>query len=236
MPRKIKPFIVLSLSALFVTMCRFYDQNARVIPFEGMSCQPFTDYFSQALNVSKGLECYYTCPDESVVGPLDFETDPSLTFAEGDLDRKFCNVEPQFTATEPVASPSLTEDVSPTPASTDSPTPQASPTPEISPTPDSPLLTGLVTMCDTGANLISFRMTQPPPDLTEDRLVVQIADLDSTCSVNPTNPSLLTCTIPPAVIFPARVLVSLNGAIVNDFIYNGIGCDQLTTPVPTTTP
>jgi hypothetical protein len=79
-------------------------------------------------------------------------------------------------------------------------------------------------------------MAEPVPDLTGRTVTVQIAGLDSICSVNPTNPSLLTCTIPPDVIFPARVVVSLDGVMVNDFTYDGVGCQQLTTPVPTTTP
>jgi hypothetical protein len=42
--------------------------------------------------------------------------------------------------------------------------------------------------------------------------------------------------MPPLVTFPAQVVVSLDGAVVNDFIYDGIGCDEITTPVATTTP
>jgi hypothetical protein len=91
-------------------------------------------------------------------------------------------------------------------------------------------------MCDLGANLISFRMLEPVPDLTNRTLIVEINDIESTCTVNPTNPTLLTCTIPPLVTFPASVMVTLDGAVVNDFTYDGIGCDELTTPVATTTP
>jgi hypothetical protein len=232
MPRKIKPFIV--FCALLLTMCRFYAQDERVTPIDRLSCQTYTDYFEQGLGVSKGLECFYTCPDETVTGPLDFETDPSLSLSEGDLDRMYCGIAPQFTPTEPAASMSPTPAASPTLAAI--PTIQASSTAEISPTSESPLLTGQVTMCDTGASLISFRIAQPPPDLTGQTLTAQIADLDSICAVNPTNPALLTCTIPPAVTFPATVVVSLDGAVVSDFIYDGLGCEQLTTPMPTTTP
>jgi hypothetical protein len=91
-------------------------------------------------------------------------------------------------------------------------------------------------MCDVASSLINFRMNEPVPDLTGKDLTVQIADQPTTCSVNPVNTSLLTCTIPPGVTFPARVFVSLDGATVNDFIYNGLGCAKIATPFPTTTP
>jgi hypothetical protein len=91
-------------------------------------------------------------------------------------------------------------------------------------------------MCDTGADLVSFRIVQPPPDLTGKTLTVQIAEQESACYVNQTNPSLLTCTIPAGVTFPARVVVNLDGAVVNDFNYDGLYCAELTTPIATTTP
>ena len=233
MPRKIKLFLAFS-STLLLTMCRFYDEGERVTTINGLSCQAYTDYFGQGSAITKGLECYYTCPKE-VVGPLDFETDPSLSASRADLDRLLCGITaPQFTPTEPSASASLTPIVSATPVA--SATAHASPTATISPAAPPSLLTGQTTMCDLGANLINFRMVEPVPDLTDKTLTVKIADIETTCSVNPTNPSLLTCTIPSLVTFPARVVVSLDGAVVNDFTYEGIGCDELTTPMPTTTP
>jgi hypothetical protein len=79
-------------------------------------------------------------------------------------------------------------------------------------------------------------MVEPVIDLTNKTLTVEIAELETSCAVNPTNPSLLTCTISPLVTFPASVVIRLDGVVVNDFTYEGIGCDQLTTPIPTTTP
>src|SRR5215216_1829717 len=231
MPRKIKLFLTFS-ATLLLTMCRFYDEGERVTTINGLSCQAYTDYFGQGSAITKGLECYYECPQE-VIGPLDFESDPSLSASKADLDRLLCGVTaPQFTPTEPAANTSLTPTVSATPAA--SATAQASPTARMSPTAPPSLLTGQTTMCDLGANLINFRMAEPVPDLTDKTLTVEIADIETTCAVNPTNPSLLTCTIPPLVTFPARVVVSLDGAVVNDFTYEGIGCDELTTPMPTT--
>ena len=87
-------------------------------------------------------------------------------------------------------------------------------------------------MCDQRTDLISFRITDSAPDLADKNLSVQISELESTCTVNPVNTSLLTCTLPATVIFPARVVVSLDGVVVNDFTYDGVGCILVDTPVP----
>ena len=192
-------------------------------PINGLSCQGYTDYFRQGSVVSKGLECYYTCPT-GVGGPFDFEADPSISTSKGDLDRTLCGISPQFS---PTTTPTIT---SPTPAA--SATARASATPRISPSPEPPLLTGDVTMCDGATDQISFRIVQPPPDLTDKALTVQIAGLESTCAVNPVNPSLLTCTVPELITFPAEVAVSLDGVMVNEFSFDGLGCINVDTPTP----
>jgi hypothetical protein len=232
-----KARLVVVFSALLITMCRQYA--APVSTIDGMSCRAYTAYFVQGLGTSKGLECYYTCPDE-VVGPLNFEIDPALQATKGDLDRTYCGIAPQWTATAVSTGMVLTPTVLPT--STTSPIPTASATSPASPTAEpeltSPatLLTGQVTMCDTGAALISFRMIEPPPDLTGKTLTAQIGEQEGDCYINPTNTSLITCTLPAGVTFPARVVVRLDGPAVNDFTFDGLGCAELTTPVPTTTP
>jgi hypothetical protein len=229
MKRKIPVFLVSVFSALLLTMCRFYDQSERVTPIEGLSCLAYTDYFEQGLQVTRGMECYYTCPG-GIAGPFDLEADPSLTNSKEDLDQRLCSDTSLLSTPTPAA-----ESASPTPAESPtlfaSPTVEASSAPENPPTLESPLLTGEVTMCDGTTDLISFRITQPPPDLTGQTLTAEISGLESTCAVNPVNPSLLTCTIPPAMTFPARVIVSLDGAVVSDFTYDGVGCLGHT-PVP----
>lgn len=214
--------LFVAFCALLLTMCRSYGPAEPVSSVEGLSCRPFTTYFGQ--EPSKGMECTYTCPSEETVGPLDFETNPALSATKGDMDRLFCGIIPP-TFTPPA--PTLVAD---------SPTLQASPTVVVTYTSASPLLTGQVTMCDTGSNLISFRIATPSPDLAGRTVTVSIADQESSCAVNPTNLSLITCTMPPLVTFPVHVVVSLDGAVVNDFSYNGIGCEEITTPVATTTP
>jgi hypothetical protein len=239
MPGKIKLFLAFS-ALLLTTMCRFYDQGGPVTSTNGLSCQNYTDHRFFEWGGEKyhyyireeGAECSYVCPDGTVrqsdtTGKFSASS-PLYSASKEDVDLQFCGVAPQPTPTEPAVTKS------PTPAA--SPTVKASPTATISPTAQPPLLTGQTTMCDLGANLINFRMVEPVPDLTDKTLTVEIADIETTCSVNPTNPSLLTCTIPSLVTFPARVVVSLDGAVVNDFTYEGIGCGELTTPMPTTTP
>jgi hypothetical protein len=232
-----KARLVVVFSALFLTMCRQFA--APISTIDGMSCRAYTAYFVQGLGTSKGLECYYTCPDE-IVGPLNFEVDPALQATKGDLDRLYCGIAPQWTATAVSTSTVRPPTVSPT--SSASPIPAASATSPASPTaepglaPPASLLTGRVTMCDTGAALISFRMIEPPADLTGKTLTAQIGEQERDCSINPTNTSLVTCTLPAGVTFPARVVVRLDDLVVNDFTFDGIGCAELTTPIPTTTP
>jgi hypothetical protein len=232
-----KARLVVVVSALLLTMCRQYA--APVSTIEGMSCRAYTAYFVRGLGTSKGLECYYTCPGE-IVGPLNFEIDPALQATKGDLDRIYCGIAPEWTATPVSTGMALTPAVSP--PSTSSPIPTASavspasPTAEIELTSPAALLTGRVTMCDTGAALISFRMIEPPPDLTGKTLTAQIDDQERDCYINQTNTSLVTCTLPAGVTFPARVVVRLDGLAVNEFTFDGLGCAELTTPVPTTTP
>lgn len=218
-----KKKLFLAFYALLLTMCRTYGQAEP----DGLFCRPYNDTFGSA----KGFECTYTCPNGETAGPRDFDADPSFSATKGDLDRLFCGIEP------PTFTPAATL-VDSSPTSAETPTVQASATATVavSPTAASPLFTGRVTMCDTGGNLISFRIVEPPPDLTGITLTVEIAGEESSCTINPVNPSLMTCTLPPDLTFPAQVVVSLDGAVVNDFTFDGIGCIPITTPAATTTP
>ena len=223
-----KKKLYLAFFALLLTMCRTYGQAEPFGTIDGLMCRPYNDTFGS----SKGVECSYTCPNGETAGPRDFDSDPSFSATKGDLDRLFCGIEP------PTFTPAATF-VSNTPTLVETPTLQASATATatvtIAPT-GAPLFTGQVTMCDTGANLISFRIADPAPDLTGKTLTVEIAGQDSSCTVNPVNTSLMTCTMPPDLTFPAQVVVSLDGAVANEFTFNGIGCDEITKPVATTTP
>ena len=184
-------------------------------PIAGLSCQ----------GSAASMECYYTCPEETV-GPLRFDGDPSLSLSKGDFDRRYCEAAPEVTSTVPPASPS------PSPSPTIPSTEEASATAVVPVTSQDPFLSETISMCDLGGKLINFRLLAPVEDLMVEGLEVQLADQESTCYVNPTNPSLLTCILPNDIGFPAHVLVSLNGTVVHDFMYSGVGCSILTTPTP----
>lgn len=240
MRKKLKVFVV--FSCLVLTMCRSYAPGGSFSTVEGLTCQAYTAYFQDGLGTTRGVECYYECPD-GTVGPLYFDADPGHSATKGDLDRMFCGIEPEITptssspstaSTSPIPELSPTAEASPTPVA--SPVAQASATGVVPLTGPDALLTGGVTMCDTGGNLISFRINQPPPDLSGKKLTAQIGEQESSCYVNATNPSLMTCTLPPDVTFPAEVVVSVDGTVAGEFIYDGLGCARITTPVATTTP
>jgi hypothetical protein len=91
-------------------------------------------------------------------------------------------------------------------------------------------------MCDLGGKLINFKIADSAPDFAGKNLEVRISGRASSCYVNPTNRSLLTCMIPIGVSFPATIVVHLDGAVVNEFVYTGLGCALLTTPTPAPRP
>jgi len=229
MTQKLK--ILLVLSTFLLSMCRSYD-NGTVASINGLSCQNYTDY--GFLTRSEGADCFYVCPDGTVTQPHiseNFSGDSSLfTASKEELDSQFCSVSAQATATESLASTSAAASATEPPLETA--TIDASPTAPISPTAAAPLLTGEVTMCDQTTDLISFRILDTAPDLTDELVTVQIAEQESTCAINPVNTSLLTCTLPSPLTLPAQVVVSLDGAVVNDFQYDGVGCILVDTPIP----
>ena len=223
------------LSTFLLSMCRSYD-NGTVASINGFSCQNYTDY--GFLKRSEGASCFYVCPDGTVAQPQiseNFSDDSSLfTATKNELDSQFCSISAQSTATESLASTPATplSTVSATEPPIETATIEASPTAAISPTAAAPLLTGEVTMCDQTTHLISFRILDTAPDLTDELMTVQIADQETTSAVNPVNTSLLTCTLPSLLTLPAQVVVSLDGAVVNDFQYDGLGCILVDTPIP----
>ena len=228
MTKKLK--LLLVLSTFLLSMCRSYD-NGTVASINGLSCQNYTDY--GFLTRSEGADCFYVCPDGTVTQPHiseNFSGDSSLfTASKEELDSQFCSVAAQSTATESLASTPVASATEPL---VETATIEASPTAAISPTAAAPILTGEVTMCDQTTDLISFRILDTAPDLTDELVTVQIAEQETACAVNPVNTSLLTCTLPSPLTLPAQVVVSLDGAVVNDFQYDGIGCILVDTPIP----
>ena len=238
MRRKLK--LLLVLSAFLLSMCRSYDQNGTVASINGLSCQNYTDY--GFLKRSERAACFYVCPDGTVAQPdipENFSDSSSLyTATKKELDSQFCGVTAQPTATQQLPSTSAPATALVTASATESPieitaTAEASPTLAISPTAMPALLTGDVTMCDQTTDLISFRMVESAPDLNDKLVTLQISEQETTCAVNPVNTSLLTCTLPSIFTLPSQVVVSLDGAVVNEFPYDGIGCILVDTPIPT---
>ena len=226
MTKKLK--LLLVLSAFLLSMCRTYDQNGTVASINGLSCQNYTDY--GFLKRSERAACFYVCPDGTVAQPdisENFSDSSSLyTATRKELDSQFCSLSAQPVATEQLASTSAPATPLATASATESPsetaTMEATLTAAISPTAPPPLLTGDITMCDQTTDLISFRIVESAPDLTDELVTLQISEQETTCEVNPVNTSLLTCTLPGAVTFPATVVVSLDGAVVNEFQYDGV--------------
>lgn len=216
MGKKIKLFLAFSV-LLLTTMCKWYDPGGRVTSPNGLSCQNYINYGS----FEEAAECSYICPDGKIRQPVISgkfsSSSPLYAASKEELDGRFCDGIPQPSPTAlPTSMPPTVQDSS-TPV-------QASSTAEISPTPLPPLLTGEVTSCNRSTNLINFRMVESAPDLTDKALMVLISEQESTCDVNPLNPSLLTCTTVTPLTFPMRVIVQLEGAAVNDFTYDGFGC------------
>lgn len=247
----IKLFAAFS-TLLLLSMCTIYDQSGSIISPNGLSCQNRTDY--GVLAGQRVATCYYQCPDGTIRRPeLEEEFTVSSTLysaSKDEVDAQFCAGVTRPTATQALPTELATD--APTDAATEAPTDPpteapataAPPTEPVVPSPTAtlvvqnlpPLLSGEVTMCDVSADLVNFRMVEPVPELEGRDMEARIAGLPSRCSVNPVNTSLLTCTLPPAVTFPARVLISLDGATVNDFMYDGHGCAKIATAFPTTTP
>lgn len=259
-----KSIFLFVFSAFFLTMCKSYASEPTTYT-NGLSCKNYTDHrFFEWRGEEyryyireEGADCSYACSDGTTFQMNIPGTVSSMYSASKDeLDAQFCGLALQPTPTEalptesPTTAPSPTVVASPTlaasPTAAEAPTlaasPVASPTAQLAATAASTaaaqgsLLTGRVTMCDTGGNLISFRIAQPPPDLTGKTLTAQIGGQASACYVNATNPSLMTCTLPPGMVFPAQVVLSVDGTVASEFTYDGLGCAEITTPIATTTP
>jgi hypothetical protein len=242
-----KTKVFLLFLACLLTMCTRYTNQ--IIYTNELDCQDYTEYrffesSGDKYNVytrEVGRACAYACPDGTVKEVKLTSANSSLaTSSKEELNAELCGeVVPSPTAMESL----LTE----FPISTGSPTLAATRTARVSTTAAStlstqipaatiaaggPLLAGTVSMCDLGGKLINFRIAQPPRDITGMTLEVLIEGQESFCYVNRTNPALMTCTIPVGVSFPANIVVSLNGTVVDDFVYSGLGCAVLTTPTP----
>lgn len=94
-----------------------------------------------------------------------------------------------------------------------------------------PLLTGeVITLCDTVNRPVNLRLVAGADtalissELTNGNLMVSIGgtDISSTCAINPSNTTLLTCTYPAGISsFPSPGVVTYNGTQIDSFNFDG---------------
>lgn len=116
--------------------------------------------------------------------------------------------------------PPRTETYEPTETPTETPMPTDTPTLP----PPAPLLTGQVTACSRKDGFINFQIAEGAPEVHEGDVLLTINEVQVTCIVAGTNRDVLSCALPPGVIFPAAVHVVLGGIPVHAFEYNGDDC------------
>lgn len=146
-------------------------------------------------------KCMFTCPNTTMSLQL---TSNEYEWSQDQLIDKYCTVPPTAisTATETVI-------------------PNATATPKkIS----GPMLTGDVTLCDVKNGVINLRIVDGYDMSQVSTLETTIGGHPASCMVNPGNASIYTCNPSPAVIFPAQIVLSGDGSILNDFSFDGSGC------------
>jgi hypothetical protein len=100
--------------------------------------------------------------------------------------------------------------------------PPALPSPTPSPT-LAPILTGEVTYCNPDTHVMNLRLADG--FVAQDfQYQVTMNDQALNCEINESNPSLLLCSYPPSVTFPAQVHVEINDTAVNSFVFDGASC------------
>jgi hypothetical protein len=107
--------------------------------------------------------------------------------------------------------------------------PTATTEPTMTPTPPLPILTGEVTYCEPASYTMNLRLDHSFVPSSFNHTVTINGD-PMTCKVNGSNSTLLTCSYPAPVVFPANIKVSINDIVVNDFMYDGAACVIPATP------
>jgi hypothetical protein len=107
--------------------------------------------------------------------------------------------------------------------------PTATTEPTMTPTLPLPILTGEVTYCNAATYTMNLRFDHSfvPSNFNHQ---VTINGDPMVCKVNGSNSSLLTCSYPSSVVFPANIKVSINDITVNDFTVDGTACVIPATP------
>jgi len=92
-----------------------------------------------------------------------------------------------------------------------------------------PILTGEVTYCDSQTRTINLRFVDG--FVTQDfQHQVTINGEVVNCKINESNSTLLTCSYPASIAFPANIQIETGGITVNDFDFNGAACQTTQKP------
>lgn len=94
-------------------------------------------------------------------------------------------------------------------------------------------LTAHVNACTLAQGYITFTLSDQAPDLTNKKLEVSINNDPVACLTTSEGPKTFRCTLPQKIKFPALVIIKLDGAEVNRFIYSGADCST-TSIIPVT--
>lgn len=181
-----------------------------------------------SLNPEESTTCKatYTVTDKDIAnGSVGGESFVTGSFTSHDeiypkkdgLDRIFVDTEHTANAT---ANVTVNVDLS---------VPTATTEPTMTPTPPLAILTGEVTYCNAATYFMNLRFDHSfvPSSFSHQ---VTINGEPMVCKVNESNSSLLLCSYPPSVVFPANIKVSINDIVVNDFMYDGAACVIPATP------
>ncbi len=161
----------------------------------GLTCQSTTSTSAQGFGVVKGTDCRFKCPD----GRLLSLPEAVVSESKQQLNFEFCGVP------LPTATPATKAGA-------------AAPAPLVSP------LNQTIEGCDMVAHVLNFAFVQPTPNLTGKQLTVDIQGQPMQCSIPSGMPGTYSCKLPPNVSFPAGIVVKINGQMVDEFPYGGIGC------------
>lgn len=161
----------------------------------------------ETILIGDEYKCGYICPDGNSRQIIFHNGDFSqLGTYRANWDAKYCTVtsvtEPPSTEAPAVEIPTTTEPPVSVPL----------------------LLTGEITMCDRTANLVNFRLFNDIDKNILDNMQIELGGEPVTCSVNKGNSTLLTCSLPPLMVFPTKVRGIINGTEVNSFDFDGTDC------------
>lgn len=87
-----------------------------------------------------------------------------------------------------------------------------------------PLLTEKVTACDYKAGFVNFELVDPAQNVNEMEMTVAFNQAPVNCEVPNNNPNILSCSLPSDIRFPFNVSVEVDGALANDFDFDGSYC------------